>query len=793
MYLNILKKDLRRKKAMNTILLIFIILATMFVSSGANNIISVTSALDHYLEMADVPDYAALVMNKAMGTDVEKYMENLEVIDRFQAEEVIYMSDADVIRDGEPLTGSMTSLLLQSDRDFGMNYLFDDGSALESVPKGSMYITEFLAERAGLKIGDTITVNIEGVSREFTFAGTFKDAVFGTESVGIARFIINDEDFEEYRSDEAIWQMYGGAVYFIHTGDMDKLLSELSDISENFVLTGDRALIKFSYVFNMVITGVLLVVSLILIIVALVVLRFVITFTLSEEFREIGVMKAIGIRNMKIRGLYLIKYVSLAVAGAAIGLALSFPFGRLLMSVSSKSVIMSNQNVAFINVICTVFVIGIILLFCFGCTGKVKKMMPIDAIRSGQTGERFRKKSLMSLSRSRLHGNMFLALNDIVSSPKRYGIITLAFVLCLSLLLVLSTTVATMKSGRLLSAFSLADCDIIISNNSEMQKFMTEGGREALIQYLDGMEADLSVNGMPAECMAGFAVYFSVRHDGYKSQIMAYQDPGAAMDMYDDHIGGTVPRHSGEIAITRLAADRIKADIGDTVTVTTLDGEKEYLITEIYQSMQNRGVAIRLHPDEEVDYAQMSVCVGFLIKFTDAPGEEEISRRIEKIKELYPQFTNIRTSVEWVEDSLSVTDTMNAVKIMSAALTVLLAALVTVLMERSFIAKEQGEIALMKAVGIRNGGIYAYHTARFAAIGVITVVIAEIFAMPLTHLCIDPIFKMMGLELAIRYCVSPLEMYLILPLVLLITTTAGAYLTSLYTRKIKPSDTANID
>lgn len=265
------------------------------------------------------------------------------------------------------------------------------------------------------------------------------------------------------------------------------------------------------------------------------------------------------------------------------------------------------------------------------------------------------------------------------------------------------------------------------------------------------------------------------------------------MDMYDDHIGGTVPRHSGEIAITRLAADRIKADIGDTVTVTTLDGEKEYLITEIYQSMQNRGVAIRLHPDEEVDYAQMSVCVGFLIKFTDAPGEEEISRRIEKIKELYPQFTNIRTSVEWVEDSLSVTDTMNAVKIMSAALTVLLAALVTVLMERSFIAKEQGEIALMKAVGIRNSGIYAYHTARFATVGVITVVIAEIFAMPLTHLCIDPIFKMMGLELAIRYCVSPLEMYLILPLALLITTTAGAYLTSLYTRKIKASDTANID
>ena len=45
MYLRILKKDLKRKKAMNVILLVFIILATMFVSSSVNNIISVTSQM----------------------------------------------------------------------------------------------------------------------------------------------------------------------------------------------------------------------------------------------------------------------------------------------------------------------------------------------------------------------------------------------------------------------------------------------------------------------------------------------------------------------------------------------------------------------------------------------------------------------------------------------------------------------------------------------------------------------------------------------------------------------------
>ena len=57
MYLRILKKDLKRKRAMNVILLVFIILASMFMSSGVSNIITVTTALDSYFEMADVPEY----------------------------------------------------------------------------------------------------------------------------------------------------------------------------------------------------------------------------------------------------------------------------------------------------------------------------------------------------------------------------------------------------------------------------------------------------------------------------------------------------------------------------------------------------------------------------------------------------------------------------------------------------------------------------------------------------------------------------------------------------------------
>ena len=99
----------------------------------------------------------------------------------------------------------------------------------------------------------------------------------------------------------------------------------------------------------------------------------------------------------------------------------------------------------------------------------------------------------------------------------------------------------------------------------------------------------------------------------------------------------------------------------------------------------------------------------------------------------------------------------------------------------------------MKAIGLGNRKIYAYHTLRFFFVGAIAVIFGEICALPLTHLCVDPIFKMMGMELAVDYVINPIEMYLIFPLVILVTTTVSAFLTSLYTRKIKSSDTANIE
>ncbi len=789
MYLNILKKDLKRKKAMNIILLLFIILATMFVSSSVNNIINVTTALDNYFEMANVPDYLAATMNKNLSVDIDETVRGESAVDSYGTEKVLFMNTNNLTYENNAIITEGGTHLLHS--DIGMNYFLSDGSILDTVEPGKFYMTEGKADALGVEVGDKLTIELNGASQELVLAGKIKDALFGSNQLSFTRYIISQEDFSAFLSAENTEEYYGGTLVYIYSSSIETSLPQIKPLVDNSIFTMDRAFMEFCYVFDMVVVGILLVVSMILIIIAFVVLRFTITFTLSEEFREIGVMKAIGISNFKIRGLYLAKYMGLSVIGAAIGLTFSVPFGEMLMSVSSQNIIVGNQSPILINILCAILVIAVILLFCYGCTGKVKKMTPIDAIRNGQTGERFRKKSLMSLGKSKFPMAPFLALNDIVSSPKRYGIISLTFFLCLSLLLMLSATVSTMNSGSLSATFGWADCDIYLSNDKIIMEWMMEDGPKKLEKHLEEMEQTLAEHGIPAKCYQEMMFNLPVFFGENESNICIYHGSGTTMDMYE-YTAGTAPQNTDEIAITRISADELNANIGDTITIKTIDGDKEYIISAFFQGMNMQGKGIRLHSHEYINYVQSQGGINTQIMFTDNPDSEEITRRIEEIQRIFPDY-EIETCAKTVKDMIGVADTLASVKSLIVILTIVLAAMITVLMERSFIAKEQGEIALMKAIGTRNGKIHAYHTLRFLFVGIMAVLIGEIFVMPLTHLCIDPIFKMMGMELAVDYVINPLEMYLIFPLVILVTTAVSAFLTSIYTRKIKSSDTANIE
>lgn len=64
MYWNILKRDIKQEKTMNVILLLFTILAAVFVASGLNNVVTVMNGTDYFFEK---PGSKIMCCSRRMG------------------------------------------------------------------------------------------------------------------------------------------------------------------------------------------------------------------------------------------------------------------------------------------------------------------------------------------------------------------------------------------------------------------------------------------------------------------------------------------------------------------------------------------------------------------------------------------------------------------------------------------------------------------------------------------------------------------------------------------------------
>ena len=787
MFWNILKKDIRRKKTMNIILLIFIILASMFTAAGANNIIAVSTGTEGFMKKAGVGDYIAVCKGENSVDSLNKLLDEEESVIGYRTDKVIYGSKENLSHNGEKID-TKNSIIIQSFKNTAIKLFDSNNEEVAEVPKGKVMVSGNFMKSNGLEAGDKITFEMESVKMTLELTGTVKDALFGSDFMSNTRFIINDEDFKEFMKDEKIEKYYQGEFYYIDTTDSKAVDSALSEATEvGLTITSEK--LKMCYVMEMIVSAIVLIVSICLVIVAFLVLRFTINFTIIEEYREIGVMKAIGIKNFKIRLLYIFKYLAMAIVGAIVGLILSIPFGDTLLDSASASMVLDNDMGIIVNVLGALFVVVITVMFAYLCTGKVKKATPVDAIRNGQTGERFKKKKGFRLGKSRTNTSFYLALNDFVSAPKKFLSIIVTFTLCSLLVFVIVNATDTMCSENLIDLFHTKS-DIYVTDVDSVMGFMTADGREKMEKFFEEKEKMLADEGMPGECLLEIQYKYKVISKGKDYSLICQQGYNTHAEDYA-YTEGTTPTNKNEIAVTRQVAKEIDAAIGDEVIIDFGGKEEKCIITAYFQTMNNLGDIVRLHEDAPTDFAYMSGSFSYQINFDDNPDAKTIDQRKERLKEILDNDKVFNTG-EYCADSVAVVDTMKAVEKMLLLITILVIILVTMLMERSFVSDEKGQIAILKAIGFRDGTIIKWHMFRFGIVALVSEIIAIILSLPASKRLITPVFRIMGAE-SIKFSFDPIKVCIVYPIIIVGATLVIAFITSLCTKSIKSNDTASIE
>ena len=669
MFFRILKKDLKRKRTMNIILLLFVTLCSMFAAASVNNIIAVTGGIDHYFEIAELPDMVVEVSSYTENDYARQISALPSVKDMKVSDTLLVMGSKNFKLHGKKLDNFYNPAVMLSDDQMYINYFDTDNEIIKGVDKGSFYATAPFEDGLDIKKGDEVELTIGSTSLDLKYAGRFKGAIFGSDSNSNVIILLNSADFKAFDKEEDAHFMYN-KVIFINGADKAELDAFAEEHGEVYVNTADDY--RGIYLYDMIAATIMMMISILLLVTAFVMLKFSIGFTISEEFREIGVMKAVGIPNGSIRGLYITKYLAIAIAGAFAGFLCSLPLTDMMLKTVSENMVLSSENSKLFGALSSLGVIAVILLFCYISTKRVKKLSPIDAVRSGQTGERFKKRSLLHLGRSRLPSTGFLAINDILSAPKQFGIMTIVFTLSLLMITIMSNFSLTLQNDEIYPFFDIPKSDATILDTVYFKDvFSDQKNAEKLINDTEKMLDD---NGIPGKCsMTLFSGGKAFYGDKQARLIFGVLKGHIDEDLTVDE--GSVPKKNDEVMLTVSAMNDLGVKIGDRISADIGGKMYEFIITGRHSTFQSH--AVFLYKDFDVSGVPANGSVGLQVKFDGDPDDEQINKNIENLREIIDS-DKVYTISEMIKNFTGISDMLDAIKVMIMILTVIVTAMIAV-------------------------------------------------------------------------------------------------------------------
>lgn len=449
-----------------------------------------------------------------------------------------------------------------------------------------------------------------------------------------------------------------------------------------------------------------------------------------------------------------------------------------------------SSNNGIFNIICGIAVIVVVMLLCYLSMRKLNKMSVMDAIRSGQTGERYHKKSTFRLDKSRkMPVPLFLALNDIFSNVKQYVVLLLVFAMGIVLIIVPINTINTMKSSEMSNQFLLdKDASVFlkgvenerglsVTSNGELKDALTEARKDFKNKGYDVTLSAVSMSFIP----------FYVDEENSTTPLLTMQ-PVDSDGKYMIYSEGTAPVLENEVALSKKVLKQLGLEIGDSVKATIDGVEKIFVITGTYQDYVQLGTSARLSSKLDLTdhYIYDYWCIPVYMD-TDLSS----AALAEKLAEEFPQY-KFQTAQEIVNTNVGgIVDGIDSMRIWLVVLMAGINIFITILMMKMFMMREKGQIAMLRSVGFKNRTIRQWQTLRIVGL----LVVADILAIPLSRLMdmtvLKGIFGIMGAE--INICVVPLQSYVIYPAMMLVSIMLAAAYASSNVRKIDIREISNME
>lgn len=497
--------------------------------------------------------------------------------------------------------------------------------------------------------------------------------------------------------------------------------------------------------------AVILLVSVLVVAIAFICIRFTLLAKIEDDYQEIGVMKAIGIRVSDIKKLYLAKYTAMAAAGSLLGYALSFVFkGKLLENIRLYMGESENQALAsLIGMVGVLLVFISIVSFVNGILNQFRKISPAEVIRFGVSRRKTNGVNQFRLSKNRFFDtNIFLGIKDVLSRAGLYLTMLLILVILVVIIIIPQNLSNTMASSNFITYMGVGKSDI----RFDIQQ--TSNITEKTEQIAAALESDSAVAKYVALTTKTFAINLD---DGTQERIKVELGDHAVFPL--SYSAGRAPAAEDEIALSTLLANDLGKTVGDAVTLVIAGSERALTVSGTYSDITNGGkTAKAVFPDSAAETMWSVITVDLADK----------SLLASKVTDYAEQFEFAKISA--IEDYLVQTygSTIRSIRMASyaaIAVALLLSALITLLFMKMLVAKDRYSIAVMKAFGLTNADIMRQYVSRSALVLIAGILAGTLLANTLGENLVSALISTFGTS-SFRFVVNPLTAYLLSPVMM---------------------------
>lgn len=772
MFIKMLKKDFKRKKVITIVLFVFMLLAATLAAGGTRMFLSLTGSMDNLFTKANTAHYVQCHIGTYDEMYVQQWASETPYIKEWSVQKLLKPTDVSVYVNGSntkiDLGISEIGFIMQNNE---IDILLNLENQKLSVSDGYIAVPIFFMQQENLKIGDTLIIKYTGYEKSFIISDFIRDSQYGKVMMTAKRFVLSERDYKEmeYVGTDA------ADTFFCFVLKDESMLRDFTRVFQASNMpqndySVDISLFRLAYgSTDSIIIGLVLLCSILLVFVAFLTLRYTILSTIEEDFREIGVMKAIGFKFSDIIKLYMSKYLYLTSTACTLGFLLGQPLSRAMSSELLLYLGTSDNGMAGILLsfgsVALIFIL--ILSFCLLTLRRIGKMTAIDAIRMGNIGETYRDSKLFSLAQHHyLNVNIFIGLKDIFNKLKNYILLFFVFWVCSFICILPINVKNTFAASDFINYFGFKTSDIaatsgIINGESNIDAFIS-----VLKSDYDVLKWELYMER-----------YCKVKtEDGQTQKLRTTVGNHAAFEL--KYSSGTPPVLPNEIALSYLASKDLGKGVGDSVLLE-LDGIDRYmLVSGIYQDMSNGGRAILAC--FESDYKD---AFNWNINFNVSGNSEEKAREYQKL------FKDVTvTTIENTSDSFTgeYVEQLKNVSMLISVIALLISVLITALFIKMLTVKEASQIGIMKSMGFTRRHIRTQYFTRIGSILFIGIVSGTVSANILGEKIMNIVTETLGAS-GTKFNIMPMEVYLIYPLALLAAVCVTVMLSSYTIRKISIS------